>query len=61
MGSDAAPEAIAGWIIYGNRHMTVGGLTAEYRFTDLGGAQPDAWRYLVEVETNNGADVADRR
>jgi hypothetical protein len=48
-------------IIYGNRHMTVGGLAAEYGFTDLGGLQPDAWRYLVEAETNNDADVADQR
>jgi len=56
MGSDAAPEAMAGCIIYGNGHMTVGGLAAEYGFTDLGGSQPDAWRYLVEAETNNGAD-----
>ena len=61
MGSNAAPEAMAGRIISGNRHMTVGSLAAEYRFTDLGGSQPDAWRYLVEAETNNGADVADQR
>ncbi len=61
MGSDAAPEAMAGRIIYGNRHITVGGLAAEYGFTDLGGSQPVAWRYLVEAETNNGADVADQR
>src|SRR5829696_5610473 len=37
MGSDAAPEAMAGRIIYGNRHMTVGGLAAEYGFTAFGG------------------------
>jgi hypothetical protein len=30
-------------------------------FTDLDGSQPDAWRYLVESETDNGADVADHR
>jgi hypothetical protein len=28
-------------------------------FTDLDGSQPDAWRYLAE--TDNGADVTDRR
>ena len=32
------------------------GLAAEYGFTDLGGSQPDAWRYLLEAETNNVAD-----
>jgi hypothetical protein len=47
-------------IIYGNRHMAFGGL-AEYGFIDLDGSQPDAWRYLVEAETDNSADVADHR
>ena len=61
MGSDAEPEAMAGRIICGNRHMTVGGLAAEYGFTDLDGSQPDAWRYLAEAETDNSADVADHR
>jgi NAD(P)-dependent dehydrogenase (short-subunit alcohol dehydrogenase family) len=27
-----------------------GGLAREYGFTDLDGSQPDAWRYLVEVQ-----------
>ena len=27
-----------------------GGLAREYGFTDLDGTQPDAWRYLVEVQ-----------
>ena len=27
-----------------------GGLAKEYGFTDLDGSQPDAWRYLVEVQ-----------
>jgi hypothetical protein len=44
-----------------NRHMTVGGLAAEYGFTDLDCSQPDAWHYLVEAETDNSADVADQR
>jgi hypothetical protein len=61
MGSDPEPEAMAGCIIYGNRQMTVGGLAAEYAFTDLEGSQLDAWRYLVEAETDNSADVADFR
>jgi hypothetical protein len=61
MGSDAEPEAMAGCIIYGNRHMTFGGLAAEYGFIDLDGSQPDAWRYLVEAETDNSADIADHR
>jgi hypothetical protein len=29
MGSDAEPEAMGGYVIYGNRRMTVGGLAAE--------------------------------
>jgi hypothetical protein len=41
--------------------MTVGGLAAEYWFTDLDVSQPDAWRYLVEAETDNSPDVADQR
>jgi len=61
MGSDAEPEAMAGRINYSNRHMTVGGLAAEYGFTDLDGSQPEAWRYLAEAETDNSADVADHR
>jgi NAD(P)-dependent dehydrogenase (short-subunit alcohol dehydrogenase family) len=27
-----------------------GGLAREYGFTDLDGSQPDAWRYLVEIQ-----------
>jgi hypothetical protein len=27
-----------------------GGLAREYGFTDVNGSQPDAWRYLVEVQ-----------
>ncbi len=61
MGSDAEPEAMAGRIIYGNRHMSAGCLAAEYGFTDLDGSLPDAWRYLVEAETDNSADVAGHR
>jgi hypothetical protein len=58
IGSDAEPEAMAGRIIYGTSHMTIGSRAAD-GFTDLGGSQPDPWRYLVE--TDNDADVADHR
>jgi hypothetical protein len=61
MGSDAEREAMAGRLIYGRSHMTIGGLAAEYGFTDLDGSQADAWRYLVEAETDNGAGVAVQR
>ena len=62
MGSDAEPEAMAGCTIYGNRHMTFSSLAAEYGFIDLDGSQPDAWRYLLEAQTDNSADVvADHR
>jgi hypothetical protein len=27
-----------------------GSLAQEYGFTDLDGSQPDAWRYMVEVQ-----------
>ena len=30
--------------------LSSGGLAKEYGFTDLDGSQPDAWRYLVEVQ-----------
>ena len=30
--------------------LSSGGLAREYAFTDLDGSQPDAWRYLVEVQ-----------
>jgi hypothetical protein len=59
MGSDAEPEAMGGYVIYGNRRMTVGGLAVEYGCTDLDVSQPHAWRYLVETDIN--ADVADHR
>ena len=62
MGSDAEPEAMAGCIIYGNRHMTFGSLAAEYGFIDIDGSQPDGWRYLLEAQTDNSDDVgADHR
>lgn len=39
-----------------------GALAREYGFTDLDGSQPDAWRYLVEVEeAGKPADVTGYR
>jgi NAD(P)-dependent dehydrogenase (short-subunit alcohol dehydrogenase family) len=32
------------------RSLSSGGRAKEYGFTDLDGSQPDAWRYLVEVQ-----------
>ena len=50
---------MGGYVIYGNRRMTVGGLAAEYGCTDLDGSQPNAWRYLVETDIS--ADFTDHR
>ena len=35
---------------FNGRSLSSGGLAKEYGFTDLDGSQPDAWRYLVEVQ-----------
>jgi hypothetical protein len=35
---------------FNGRSLFSGGLATEYGFTDLDGSQPDAWRYLVEVQ-----------
>jgi NAD(P)-dependent dehydrogenase (short-subunit alcohol dehydrogenase family) len=35
---------------YNGRSLSSGGLAQEYGFTDLDGSQPDAWRYIVEVQ-----------
>jgi hypothetical protein len=61
MGSDAEPEAMARLVIYGNRHMIFGCLAGGYGFTVLDGSRPDPWRYLMEAEPDNSADVADQR
>jgi NAD(P)-dependent dehydrogenase (short-subunit alcohol dehydrogenase family) len=43
----AADPEVARW----NGHsLSSGGLAKEYGFTDLDGSQPDAWRYMVEVQ-----------
>jgi NAD(P)-dependent dehydrogenase (short-subunit alcohol dehydrogenase family) len=42
--------------------LSSGQLAREYGFTDLDGSQPDAWRYLVEVQdAGKPADVTDYR
>ncbi|MCO1575302.1 SDR family oxidoreductase [Crossiella sp. SN42] len=35
---------------YNQQSLDAGSLAKEYGFTDLDGSQPDAWRYLVEVQ-----------
>jgi NAD(P)-dependent dehydrogenase (short-subunit alcohol dehydrogenase family) len=35
---------------FNGRSLSSGGLAKEYGFTDLDGSQPDAWRYMVEVQ-----------
>lgn len=42
--------------------LSSGALAREYGFTDLDGSQPDAWRYLIEVqEAGKPADVTGYR
>ena len=43
----AADPNVARW---NGKSLSSGGLAKEYGFTDLDGSQPDAWRYLVEVQ-----------
>jgi NAD(P)-dependent dehydrogenase (short-subunit alcohol dehydrogenase family) len=43
----AADPEVARW---NGRSLSSGGLAKEYGFTDLDGSQPDAWRYLTEVQ-----------
>ena len=51
---DLANRIVAGelasaiWL--GLASLSAGALAREYGFTDLDGSQPDAWRYLVEVQ-----------
>jgi NAD(P)-dependent dehydrogenase (short-subunit alcohol dehydrogenase family) len=35
---------------WNGQSLSSGGLAKEYGFTDLDGSQPDAWRYMVEVQ-----------
>jgi NAD(P)-dependent dehydrogenase (short-subunit alcohol dehydrogenase family) len=47
---------------YNGRSLSSGQLAKVYGFTDLDGSQPDAWRYLVEVQdTGKPADVTGYR
>jgi hypothetical protein len=47
---------------FNGRSLSSGGLAKEYGFTDLDGSQPDAWRYLVEVQDpGRPADVTGYR
>jgi hypothetical protein len=43
----AGDPKLARW---NGRSLSSGTLAKEYGFTDLDGSQPDAWRYLVEVQ-----------
>jgi NAD(P)-dependent dehydrogenase (short-subunit alcohol dehydrogenase family) len=43
----AADPEVARW---NGRSLSSGALAKEYGFTDLDGSQPDAWRYMVEVQ-----------
>jgi len=47
---------------FNGRSLSSGGLAKEYGFADLDGSQPDAWRYLAEVQdAGRPADTTDYR
>jgi NAD(P)-dependent dehydrogenase (short-subunit alcohol dehydrogenase family) len=47
---------------FNGQSLSSGGLAKVYGFTDLDGSQPDAWRYIVEVqETGKPADATGYR
>ncbi|MDQ1039138.1 NAD(P)-dependent dehydrogenase (short-subunit alcohol dehydrogenase family) [Streptomyces sp. V3I8] len=47
---------------FNGRSLSSGGLAQEYGFTDVDGSAPDAWRYLLEVESQGRpADVTGYR
>ncbi|AUX33033.1 MULTISPECIES: SDR family oxidoreductase [Sorangium] len=55
----AADPAVARW---SGQSLSSGQLARVYGFTDLDGSQPDAWRYLVEVQdAGKPADVTGYR
>jgi NAD(P)-dependent dehydrogenase (short-subunit alcohol dehydrogenase family) len=55
----AADPEVARW---NGRSLSSGGLAKEYGFTDLDGSQPDAWRYLTEVQdAGRPADITGYR
>jgi len=58
----AALAADNGRARFNGQSLSSGGLAKVYGFTDLDGSQPDAWRYIVEVqETGKPADAAGYR
>ena len=46
---------------WNQQSLTVGELAACYGFTDIDGSQPDAWRYMLDSESNPGVDPNDYR
>jgi NAD(P)-dependent dehydrogenase (short-subunit alcohol dehydrogenase family) len=55
----AADPSVARW---NGQSLSSGQLAKEYGFTDLDGSQPDAWRYMVEVQdAGKPADVTGYR
>jgi len=47
---------------WNGRSLSSGQLARIYGFTDLDGSQPDAWRYMLEVQgAGKSADIADYR
>jgi hypothetical protein len=47
---------------WNSQSLSSGGLAKVYGFTDLDGSQPDAWRYIVEVqEAGKQADATGYR
>lgn len=58
----AALAADPGRARFSGQSLSSGGLSKVYGFTDLDGSQPDAWRYIVEVqETGKPADATGYR
>jgi hypothetical protein len=65
--------AFVGWVVaalaqdpivsrWNGQSLSSGQLAKIYSFTDLDGSQPDAWRYMTEVQdAGKPADVTDYR
>jgi len=55
----AADPGVSRWNV---QSLSSGQLARVYGFTDLDGSQPDAWRYLVEVQdAGKAAEVSGYR
>jgi hypothetical protein len=55
----ALDSGVARW---NGQSLSTGQLAKVYGFTDIDGSQPDAWRYLVEVqEAGKPADISGYR